>query len=99
MEILLSSRQVADILGIDILVLYQWTHKNSIPHIKISKRMIRFKESELNEWLQQKHGEIQGGKDSAPVYQRRKKRAKNGSVGDEQISRVVDSAKKEVLCQ
>lgn len=94
MERLLTAERVAEMIGVDIHVLYQWTHRKSIPHIKLSKRMIRFRESEVMEWLKSKAcqpgAEKQQGKRENTG--RPRKAQKNG-----EIDRMVQAAREEVL--
>jgi excisionase family DNA binding protein len=48
---LLTPEELAEILGISVYTVYQYTSKRRIPYIKIGK-LIRFSETEIEEWLQ-----------------------------------------------
>lgn len=50
-EILLTADQVAEILSVPIETLYQWTSRGKIAHFKISRRMIRFRRSDIDDFL------------------------------------------------
>jgi excisionase family DNA binding protein len=97
MERLLTAEQVAEIIRVNIAVLYQWTHRGAIPHIKISKRMIRFREEEVMEWLDSKA--CQPGTEK-PQQKRGKNtgRPRKAQKNDE-IDRMVQAAREEVLGQ
>ena len=42
-----------DLLGVKLSTIYQWTHIGFIPHFKLG-RFVRFKESDVMEWLESK---------------------------------------------
>ncbi len=50
MEKLLTLSQVCDLLQVSPALVYKWVHYGFMPYIKIG-RLLRFKESELNIWL------------------------------------------------
>lgn len=98
MEKLLTPSDVASMIGINKKVLYQWTYKNKIPHLKLSKRMIRFKESELNEWLEKKHCVRQSGKKNlTSIAANKKSREKISSIKNDCVAKIVEIAKKQML--
>lgn len=53
MEQLLKIDQVAETLGIQVSSLYQLIHERRIPFIKVSHKAVRFRASELEQWLKQ----------------------------------------------
>ena len=53
MEKLLTSRQMADILGIKLYTLYKWTSKKMIPFLKIGYN-VRFDEDVVKKWIRDK---------------------------------------------
>jgi len=50
---LLSTQEVADLLGVKLSTIYQWTHQGFIPHVKLGK-FVRFKESEIAKWIEKR---------------------------------------------
>ena len=50
MERLLAPKQIAEKLGVAVSTIYQWTHTEFIPHIKVGK-FVRFRESDIEKWL------------------------------------------------
>jgi excisionase family DNA binding protein len=38
-------------LGIKESTLYAWVHQNKIPYVKLGKRLLRFREEDIIEWL------------------------------------------------
>lgn len=59
MENLLTPQEIADVLGVSKSTIYQWTHQEYIPHIKLG-RFVRFRQSQVEKWLTQR--EIKGRK-------------------------------------
>ncbi len=53
MENLLTPQEMADVLGVAVSTIYQWTHQEYIPHIKIG-RFVRFRKSVVEKWLVKK---------------------------------------------
>jgi len=53
MEKLLTPQQIADVLGVKLSTVYQWTHQQYIPHVKLG-RLVRFKEADIDKWLTQR---------------------------------------------
>ena len=49
MSRLLTPEQVADLLGVKKSTIYQWTHQQFIPHIKLG-RNVRFDQDQVIEW-------------------------------------------------
>ena len=48
---LIDYRQAALLLNITPSTLYGWVHRRSVPHIRISRRLVRFSRRELLAWL------------------------------------------------
>ncbi|MGD0280931.1 MAG: helix-turn-helix domain-containing protein [Dissulfurispiraceae bacterium] len=93
MERLLSIDDVASLLGVEESTVYGWTHRKVIPHIKMG-RLLRFRESEINTWLQSKA--ITTGMQSPAIVKPKRKPVMCKS-GSGYIDRIVEKAKKEVL--
>jgi excisionase family DNA binding protein len=93
MEKLLTKKQVAEMLGIKESTLYAWVHQNRIPHLKIGKRLLRFREKDIIAWLSDM--EVQPDPHVAP-----KPRARRLLVGiktkDGYIDAMVKNAKKNI---
>lgn len=53
MERLLKPEEVAELLGVKLSTIYQWTHQGFIPHVKIGK-LVRFREGEVMRWVEKK---------------------------------------------
>ncbi|MCP4570636.1 MAG: helix-turn-helix domain-containing protein [FCB group bacterium] len=53
MENLLTPQEMADVLGVAVSTIYQWTHQEYIPHIKIG-RFVRFRISIVEKWLEKR---------------------------------------------
>jgi excisionase family DNA binding protein len=53
MDHLLTPEQIAELLGVKVSTIYQWTHQEYIPHIKLG-RFVRFRQAEIEKWLDKK---------------------------------------------
>ena len=51
MEKLLTEPQIAEHLGVRTSTIYQWTHQEFIPHVKLGK-LVRFRECDVVKWLE-----------------------------------------------
>lgn len=56
---LLTPEEIADYLGVKKSTIYQWTHQEFIPHVKVG-RFVRFKMSQVEKWLEKR--EVDGRK-------------------------------------
>jgi len=54
MEKLLDIDEISELLGVTKATIYSWTSQNKIPHIKLSKRLLKFREKEVTEWIEEK---------------------------------------------
>jgi len=81
--------ELSEILGVTKATIYSWTSQNKIPHIKLSKRLLKFREGEIREWINMKS--IQA--EVSPVV-RKNNRFKSS---DDYIERIITNAKEEVL--
>ena len=53
MEKLLTAPEIAEHLGVRTSTIYQWTHQEFIPHIKLGK-LVRFRECDVVRWLEER---------------------------------------------
>jgi len=53
MNKLLTPQEVADLLSVRKSTIYQWTHQDYIPHIKLGK-FVRFNEDNILQWVEDK---------------------------------------------
>ena len=47
---LLNAQEMADFIGVKQSTIYQWTHQDYIPHVKLGK-LVRFKVEDIEKWL------------------------------------------------
>ncbi len=88
--------EIARILGVSQATIYSWTSKNLIPHIKLGRRCLRFREKEIAEWLDQKTAKMDQPVIAKEVPGRRKKSLKHAGR-DLDMDRIVNRAIREVL--
>ena len=62
MEKLLSVNQLADILGLKKITIYEWVRINKIPFIKLGKRVL-FQPSDVEEFIKTNRKEAVIGED------------------------------------
>ncbi len=89
---LLNIDELTEILGVTKATIYSWTSQNKIPHIKLSKRLLKFREDEIMKWLENKSiheglGGLQGHKSTKRLQ----------GLDDERIKKIVEAAKREAL--
>jgi excisionase family DNA binding protein len=51
-ERLLTINEVADLTGLAVGTLYHFVSQKRIPVVRLSKRCIRFRQSDLSDWIQ-----------------------------------------------
>lgn len=51
---LLTGRQVADMLGVSNKTVLRWALEGELPSIRLSNRAIRFRDDQLEDWLEQR---------------------------------------------
>lgn len=92
MEKLLTPEQLSESLGVKLSTIYSWTHKKIIPRAA-NIRLLRFRESEVLEWLKSQPSEskLKKSKNSP------RSRAKNVSRSTAAIDLLVSAAKKKIL--
>jgi len=96
LEKLLDVSAVADLLGIEKISVYNLVYRNQIPCVKLSRRMLRFRASDIAEWIALKVHEphvIQQRGKKTPVY----KPKFVGQSSIDGINAIVRRAKSEVL--
>ncbi len=54
METLMTVDEVAHMLGLKKSTVYSWTHSGYIPHIKVSRNCVRFRQRDIMNWLEKK---------------------------------------------
>jgi len=50
---LLTVQEIAEYLGVQVSTIYQWTHQEFIPHVKLGK-LVRFKIDTVDKWIKKK---------------------------------------------
>jgi len=93
MEKLLNIEELSNLLGVEVSTLYIWTHRKAIPFIKLGK-FIRFKESAIQTWLQQKT--VQPGQPNPEEAAKPNKRVYKATSGDF-IEKIIANAKSEII--
>jgi excisionase family DNA binding protein len=48
---MLTYSEVSELLGVPVATLYSWVYMKRIPFLRLSGRTIRFRRTELNDWL------------------------------------------------
>lgn len=47
----LTMEEVGDLIGVDRSTIYNWKRKGLLPYYKLGKRAVRFKLTEILQWL------------------------------------------------
>jgi len=53
---LLRAREVAELLGLSAATVLDWFESGRLPGFKLSSRAVRFRESEVMAWLEERRG-------------------------------------------
>lgn len=93
MEKLLDINELSEILGVTKATIYSWTSQNKIPHIKLSKRLLKFRENEIMEWLSRRSA----GAGQASARKTKSYKRLNVSSPDDYIERIVHTAKEDAF--
>lgn len=62
MEGLVTAAAVADLMGVPVGTIHQLVHQKRIPHIRLGRRFIRFRRSEVVAWLARHAVTPEGGR-------------------------------------
>jgi len=92
MEKFLTAQQLSESIGYKLSTIYSWSHRKVIPRVA-KLRLLRFRESEVIEWLAQKNTE----KASPPQRPQHRPKVRARRSINKDIDEIVDFAKKEVL--
>ena len=95
MEKLLTIEELSKILGIKKATIYSWTSKKRIPYIKLSNGILRFRESEIQEWILKKS--VLPDLQSRTIEKYQSSKRQSVSQGKEYIERIIKSSKEAVL--
>jgi excisionase family DNA binding protein len=63
---LLTGRQVADLLGVSTKTVLRWALEGELPSIRLSNRAIRFRQDQLEQWLEQRTAPARGALTTTP---------------------------------
>jgi len=94
-EKLLKTEQVAEILGYTKQGIYQLVFKKKIPAFHLSGRALRFRESDINQWLKSKFVPADG---TIPEVKTKGKRGRprKSKIANDFVDNIVETAKREI---
>ncbi len=87
---------VCEFLGVTKATIYSWTSQNKIPHIKLSKRLLKFREKDIIDWISKRsvNAEV------ALLHQQEKHSHSfrpSSNLREKSIERIIQNAKQEIL--
>jgi excisionase family DNA binding protein len=53
-DCLFTYREAAKLLGVAVGTIYSMVHRRQIPFLRLGRRLVRFSERRLNEWLRER---------------------------------------------
>jgi excisionase family DNA binding protein len=62
---LLTTRQVADLLGLSPETVLRRYRRGELPGFRLGSNVLRFRESELEAWVEERHGLVEIGRTEA----------------------------------
>jgi excisionase family DNA binding protein len=96
MDKLLSMEELAEILGVTKATIYSWTSQNKIPHIKLSKRLLKFREKDIVDWISKRA--VNADRSSGNWQQKHSHGSSPSSnLQERRIERIIRNAKEEIL--
>lgn len=96
MEKLLDIVELSEMLGVTKSTIYSWTSRNKIPHIKLSKRLLKFREGDILSWIAKRTVSVEATHQKQEVSKYRNK--KSGiNLNDESIERIVRNSREKIL--
>ena len=97
---LLTAGQVAEMFQLPRCTIYGWVHKKRIKVLKLSRKMIRFRQSDIEAFLQsrtqdaaQREAAVRPASQRRPIIGRQKFRPTHNSY----VNDLVNQAKEEVM--
>jgi excisionase family DNA binding protein len=93
-ETLLTIEELSKWLGTEKSTIYAWTHKKMIPHIKLGKKMLRFRVNEILAWLSEKS--ISPRSETPKQVKKQRRSSGKSSASDDYINRIIEEAKSHV---
>jgi excisionase family DNA binding protein len=95
-EKLLSVDEVSEMLGVTKATIYSWTSRNKIPHIKLSKRLLKFSKNDIEAWIAKRA--ISADTSFLVQEDKRRKRSRASSnLHSDSIEKIIRNAKDGVL--
>jgi excisionase family DNA binding protein len=96
MEKLLSVDELSEILGVTKATIYSWTSRNKIPHIKLSKRLLKFRKNDIEAWIARRA--VSADTPFLVKEDKKRKRSKTSlNLHDDFIEKIIRNAKDEAL--
>lgn len=100
MDKLINIEQAAAILGIQVSTLYSWVNKRMIPHIKLSRSLLRFRRADIVDFVSARSVAPMSNGDSArasnePPSACRSRR--KGKIRSPNVATLVQAARAEIL--
>jgi excisionase family DNA binding protein len=96
MDKLLSIEEIAGVLGVPKSTVYSWTHKKTVPFIKVG-RLVRFQPGEMEKWLKNQAVIPLGHDDTSKQKAHLKNRSARGKGRNNRIDALIAMVKKEIL--
>jgi len=95
MDNLLTIDELSEWLGVEKSTIYAWTSKKIIPHIKLGKKMLRFRVNEILDWLSEKS--VSPDLESAKQIKRQHRSSGKSSASYDYVERIIKGVKRDVL--
>jgi len=95
MDKLLTADQVAEILQVKKSTMYSLVCRKRIPHLKLTGKILRFKLSELQRWIESANY-LNTASNYTPEKAKSQPKSKN-TISIDQIDRLIQQARIEVL--
>jgi excisionase family DNA binding protein len=94
-EYLLTIDELSEWLSIEKSTIYAWTSKKIIPHIKLGKKILRFRVNEILDWLSKKS--VSPDTEVANQVEKQHKVSAKSSASYDYVDRIIKGVKTDVL--
>ena len=94
-ENLLTIDELSEWLAIEKSTIYAWTSKKIIPHIKLGKKMLRFRVNEILDWLSEKS--VSPNPEVGNQIKKQHRSSVKSSASHDYVDRIIKGVKLDVL--
>ncbi|HET6516383.1 MAG TPA: helix-turn-helix domain-containing protein [Thermodesulfovibrionales bacterium] len=89
--------EVSEMLGVTKATIYSWTSQKKIPHVKLSRRLLKFREREIKDWIAEKSVIVDSTRLPDKTRRAHTRKTTPRQLGSDHIEGIIRNAKEEVF--